>query len=133
MAGKMLPPSPTSRLSAVETDQSRAPPTAYPSIAEILSPLNDSMTAPALFPPEEALTKAGVLLDQILTVIEQMKFHKMQARRLAELASYLYYAVSASVPEQRPDAINTSVSEGLEKLIRCVQLIYGELFSNWSS
>lgn len=74
----------------------------------------------AVFTPKEALARSSVLVDQIPAVVEQMKFHKKQARRLAELASLVYDAIDASIPKPPPEDTNAPVSEGLEKLIRFV-------------
>ena len=59
-------------------------------------------------------------VDQIPAVVEQMKFHKKQARRLAELASFVHDAIDALIPKPPPEDTSALVSEGLEKLIRYV-------------
>lgn len=73
---------------------------------------------PAAFTPKEALARSAVLVDQIPAVVEQMRYHKKQARRLAELASWVFDAIDAAVPKPASDDPNSPNSEGLEKLIR---------------
>lgn len=89
------------------------------------STLTPSAPAPltktlAAFTPKEALTRCNVLADHIPAVVEQMKYHKKQARRLSELASWLYDAVDKWIPKPPPEDTSALVSEGLEKLFRFV-------------
>lgn len=107
------------RLAKVDTTAPR-PKTDQPNV-QTMPPPSASLPPPklpAMFAPKEALSKSAILVDQIPTVVEQMKFHKKQARRLAELASFVYDAIESSIPKPPPDDISSSVSEGLEKLIR---------------
>lgn len=64
--------------------------------------------------------RSSALADQIPAVVEQMKFHKKQARRLAELASSVYDAVDSSIPKPPPEDTPEYVRDGLDKLIRFV-------------
>lgn len=110
-----------SRLAKVDTTPLRVK--VEPSIAQSMPPPSASAAPPkpsAAFTPKEALARSSILVDQIPAVVEQMKFHKKQARRLAELASFVYDAVDASIPKPPPEDTSSSVSEGLEKMIRSV-------------
>jgi hypothetical protein len=114
------PPPSTARLTKVDTAPSRVKPD--PSIAQVMPPQSASLPPPkppTVFTAKEALTRSSVLVDQIPAVVEQMKFHKKQARRLAELASFVFDAIDSSIPKPPPEDTGGFVSEGLEKLIRC--------------
>jgi hypothetical protein len=73
---------------------------------------------PAMFAPKDALNKSAVLVDQIPGVVEQMRYHKKQARRLAEYASLVFDGVDEMIPKPPPDEVSAKFSEGLEKLLR---------------
>lgn len=86
---------------------------------------------PAMFTPKDALSKSALLVDQIPGIVEQMKYHKKQARRLAEFASLVFDAVDEVIPKPPPEDVSSAITEGLEKLLRCVLVqIVVELMSH---
>ena len=74
-----------------------------------------------------------MLVDQIPAVVEQMKFHKKQSRRLVELASFVYDAIDSSIPKPPPEDAEGHISDGLEKLIRSVGSLGMIYFAHCSS
>ncbi|KAF8323181.1 hypothetical protein DL93DRAFT_635606 [Clavulina sp. PMI_390] len=99
-----------------------------PSIAQVMAqaptfPTMAPLKGPVVFTPREALARSSVLVDQIPAIVEQMRYHKKQARRLAELASFVYDSIDATIPKPASEDTNASIGEGLEKLIRVLYRI----------
>lgn len=120
MLNEISPPPSATRLAKVFTASSRVKPD--PAIAQVMTASNPSLPAPrppAIITVKEALAKSSALVDQIFAVVEQMKFHKKQARRLAELASSVFDAIDIVMLEPPlEDAVESA--DGPEKLVRLV-------------
>lgn len=122
MPRERSPPPSTARSTKVDTASSRVKPD--PSVAQAMPPQSAPLPPPkppAVFTSKEALARSSVLMDQIPAVVEQMKFHKKQARRLAESASFVFDAIDSSIPKPPPEDTGGFISDGLEKLIRCTE------------